>query len=139
MRIGARAPNGENDTHAPCPIPHAPKPTRAAHGTNNSALIPRHSALPPYNSPSVRAALFLLIALAIFGPFTWLTVRQLLRIHPDGRRVTLALAILGNVMWLGLPFLRSLDMPMRVFRATFGPPWFGWLLLSLLYSGFLFL
>jgi predicted MPP superfamily phosphohydrolase len=83
--------------------------------------------------------MILLFLLAAFVPFNWLTIRQLLRIHPRGRRVTVALALAGTVMWLGIPFLRQLDAPMRIFRATFGPLWVGWTLFSLLYSLFLFM
>ena len=84
-------------------------------------------------------ALVLFLLVAIFGSFNWLAVRQLLRIHPRGRRVTIALAIVCNLLWLGFPFLRRFDAPMRLFRATFGPPWLGWTLFSLLYAALLFL
>ncbi len=84
-------------------------------------------------------AIVLLLLVAVFGTFNALAVRQLLRIHPRGRRLTIVLAIAGNVLWLGFPFLRRFDAPMRVFRATFGPPWLGWTLFSLQYAAFLFL
>lgn len=87
----------------------------------------------------MRVAIILLIALAIFGPFNWLAVRQLLRIHPGARRLTIALAVAGNLMWLGLPFLRASNDGMRLFRATLGPPWLGWTLFTLLYAVFLLL
>jgi predicted MPP superfamily phosphohydrolase len=86
-----------------------------------------------------RALLFLGIALLLFLPFTILTVRQLVRIHPRRRRVIYTLAILGNLLWPFLLFLNRSAGWMRGVRATLGPLWFGWTSFALLYSILLFL
>jgi predicted MPP superfamily phosphohydrolase len=86
----------------------------------------------------VRLLIFLGIALVLFLPFNWLTVRQLLRIHPRRRRWILGAVVAGNLMWPFLPLLRSFTEFSRVSRAVLGPIWFGWTSFSILYSIFLF-
>jgi len=87
----------------------------------------------------LRALIFLGIALLIFLPFNWITVRQLLRIHPRRRRWIFGSVIAGNLMWPFFPLMRSFTDFSRATRAVLGPVWFGWTSFALLYSGFLFL
>jgi predicted MPP superfamily phosphohydrolase len=82
----------------------------------------------------VRALIFLAIALAIFLPFNWITIRQLLRFHPQRRRWVIGAAIAGNLMW---PFFLALRSPTgfgRVSRAVLGPPWFAWTSFAIVYT-----
>ena len=87
----------------------------------------------------IRVLIFLGIVLVLFLPFNWLTVRQLLRIHPRRKRWIVGAAIAGNLMWPFFPLLRSLTDLSRVARAILAPLWFGWTCFALLYSVFLFL
>lgn len=87
----------------------------------------------------VRLLIFLAIALLLFLPFSIVTYRQLVRIHPRRRRIVLALVILGNLLWPFFPTLNVSAGWMRVIRATLGPMWFGWTSFALLYSILLFL
>jgi predicted MPP superfamily phosphohydrolase len=87
----------------------------------------------------LRLLIFLGVALLLFLPFNWLTVRQLLRIHPRRKRWIASAAVAGNLMWPFFPLLRSFTDFGRVTRATLGPVWFGWTCFALLYSLFLFL
>lgn len=87
----------------------------------------------------LRLLIFLGVALLIFLPFNWLTVRQLLRIHPRRQRWIAGAAIAGNLMWPFFPLLRSFTDFGRATRAILGPVWFGWTAFALLYSLFLFL
>lgn len=82
--------------------------------------------------------IFLIIALAVLLPFSWLTYRQLARIHPRRARLALAAVILGNLMWPLLPFLRVSTPAMRLARATLGAFWFAWTCFAIAYAGFLF-
>jgi predicted MPP superfamily phosphohydrolase len=79
-------------------------------------------------------ALALLATLAIFAPFTWVTVRHLLRFHPRRRRIILAAALLGNLMWPFFPLLRTFTPATRAIRSILGPPWFAWACLAILYT-----
>jgi predicted MPP superfamily phosphohydrolase len=87
----------------------------------------------------VRVLLFLAIAVAIFLPFNWLAVRQLVRVHPRRKRWVIALAVAGNLMWLFFPLLRAMTPFSRAARSILGPIWFGWTCFAVLYSVFLFL
>jgi uncharacterized protein len=87
----------------------------------------------------LRALLFLGVALLIFLPFNWITVRQLLRIHPRRRRWILGAALAGNLLWPLLPLMRPPTDFSRATGAVLGPIWFGWTSFALLYSLFLFL
>lgn len=87
----------------------------------------------------VRLLIFLGIALLVFLPFNWVTVRHLRRIHPRRRHWILAAVIAGNAMWPFFPLLRSFTDFSRVTRAVLGPIWFGWTSFTLLYSAFLLL
>lgn len=87
----------------------------------------------------MRVALFLLIAVLIFLPFNWLTVRQLLRIHPKRKRWIVGLAVAGNLMWPFFPLLRALTPFSRAMRSVLGPVWFGWTCFAILYTLFLLL
>jgi len=86
----------------------------------------------------VRAALIFAIVIALFAAFNVLTVRQLARIHPRRKRIVLALALIGNLMWLFFPILNSRTDFSRWTRAVFGPPWFAWTCFAIVYSGVLF-
>lgn len=87
----------------------------------------------------LRFLIFLGVALLIFLPFNWLTVRQLRRIHPRRKRWIIGAAVAGNLMWPFLALLRSSTDFARATRAILGPVWFGWTSFALLYSLFLFL
>jgi uncharacterized protein len=82
----------------------------------------------------MRPLLFLLLALAIFAPFHFVTIRQLLRVHPRWRAVTITVAILGNLMWPFFLMLRQSTPFARVSRAVLGPPWFAWASFAILYT-----
>ena len=85
----------------------------------------------------MRTVIFLAIVVALFLPLNWIVVRQLVRIHPRWKRVVVAAAIAGNVMWLFFPILNERTDVSRFARATFGPPWIAWLVFVILYSAFL--
>lgn len=87
----------------------------------------------------LRLLIFLGIALLIFLPFNWITVRQLSRIHPRRKRWIRAAAIAGNLMWPFFPLMRSFTDFSRASRSILGPVWFGWTSFSLLYALFMFL
>src|SRR4051812_21913470 len=82
----------------------------------------------------MRAFLIFILVLALFAAVNWLTARQLFRLHPRRKRLVAALLIVGNVMWLFLPWLRVRSDAMRLLRATLGPPWFAWLCFAVVYS-----
>ena len=52
--------------------------------------------------------IFFIIALAIFAPLNYLTVRQMLRFHPQRKRWIVAAAVIGNLLWPVFPLIRSL-------------------------------
>lgn len=81
--------------------------------------------------------MILVLVLALFALFNILTIRLLLRIHPRRKGWIFAGAALGNAMWLFLPILNAQTDFSRFARATFGPPWFAWLVFAMLYSLFL--
>ena len=87
----------------------------------------------------LRVLIFLSIALLLFLPFNWITVRQLLRIHPRRKRWIAGAATAGNLMWPFFPLLRSSTDFSRVTRAVLGPMWFGWTCFAILYAAFIFL
>jgi predicted MPP superfamily phosphohydrolase len=86
-----------------------------------------------------RILIFIAVVLLIFGPLNWLAWRQLTRIHPRRRTLILAAVILGNLMWLALPLMRTFTPVARFIRATLAPVWFGWTSFTLLYAIFLLL
>jgi uncharacterized protein len=86
-----------------------------------------------------RVLIFLGIALLVFLPFNWITVRQLVRIHPRRRRWIVFAVIAGNLMWPFFPLLRSFTPFARAVRAVLGPMWFGWTCFAILYAAFIFL
>jgi len=87
----------------------------------------------------LRVLIFLAIALLLFLPFNWITVRQLTRIHPRRKRWIVATAVAGNLMWPFFPLLRSFTDFSRLARAVLGPLWFGWTCFAILYAVFIFL
>jgi hypothetical protein len=87
----------------------------------------------------LRVAIILLIVVALFGPPNLAALRLLTRLHPRRRRITIALFILCNLMWLLLPWLGSRTPFSRVARAILGPPWFAWQCFAILYSLFMLL
>ena len=87
----------------------------------------------------LRFLIFVGLLLLLFLPFNWLTVRQLLRIHPRRKRWIVGAVVAGNLMWPFFPLLRSFTDFSRAVRAILGPVWFGWTSFALLYSLFLFL
>lgn len=82
----------------------------------------------------MRGTLIFIAVLAVFGAFNWLTARQLFRLHPRRRPIVVELLVVGNLMWLFVPWLRTRTDAMRFIRATLGPPWFAWLCFVLVYS-----
>src|SRR6476620_449004 len=87
----------------------------------------------------MRFASFLALALLIFGLFNVVAIRTLLRLHPRRKRFVLGAAVLGNLMWLFFPLLRTLTSAGRITRAAFGPPWFSWQSFTILYTAFVIL
>lgn len=82
---------------------------------------------------------FLLVAVLVFAVCNVVAIRTLWRVHPRRRRIVVALAILGNAMWLFMPMLRVRSDLARALRATLGPPWFAWAAFVLVYSTFVLL
>ena len=82
--------------------------------------------------------IWLLTAVAVFALLNFVTIRALLGFHPRWRRLTLAAAILGNLLWPMLPFILSArtNPLFRILRATLGPVWFSWLIFIVVYSAF---
>jgi predicted MPP superfamily phosphohydrolase len=78
----------------------------------------------------------LAIAVAIFLIANVAAFRLLLRIHPQRRRIVIALIVIGNVMWIFFPILNARTDFSRFVRAAFGPPWFAWTCFAILYSAF---
>lgn len=87
----------------------------------------------------IRVLIFLAIALLLFLPFNWITVRQLARIHPRRKRWIVAAAVAGNLMWPFFTQLRAFTDFSRLTRAVLGPLWFGWTCFAILYAVFIFL
>ena len=82
----------------------------------------------------MRVVIIFTLVVVLFGGFNWLTARQLVRLHPRRKRIVIALLVIGNAMWLFLPWLRARGDAMRLIRATLGPPWFAWLCFAIVYS-----
>lgn len=80
--------------------------------------------------------MFVALALASFAAFNAVAIAALFRIHPRRRAAIIALAVAGNVMWLFFPILNARTDFSRLARAVFGPPWFAWSCLTILYTGF---
>ena len=72
--------------------------------------------------------------LALFLAFNIITVLALVRLHPRRRAMVIALAVVGNVMWVFFPLLNARTDFSRLVRAIFGPPWFAWLCFVIVYS-----
>ncbi|HWS72281.1 MAG TPA: hypothetical protein VN605_09205 [Thermoanaerobaculia bacterium] len=77
------------------------------------------------------------LVLVLFALFNLLTIRQLLRIHPNRKPWIINGALLGNAMWLFLPILNAQTDFSRFARATLGPPWFAWIVFAMFYSLFM--
>jgi predicted MPP superfamily phosphohydrolase len=76
--------------------------------------------------------------LLFFALCNVVTVRVLLKLHPKRRRLVIALAVLGNLMWVFLPMLAMRTSALfRVLRSVFGPPWFAWLSFAFVYACFI--
>jgi predicted MPP superfamily phosphohydrolase len=84
----------------------------------------------------VRVAVIITIVLLFFGALNVVTIRTLLRIHPRRRGAIIAAAVIGNLLWPFVPFLRHSTPLLRFLRAVAAPPWFGWAVFTLLYSVF---
>lgn len=82
----------------------------------------------------MRPIAFFVIAIAVLALCNVITIGTLLRLHPRRGRLITVVAILGNVMWLFFPLLRTLTPAGRVTRAVFGPPWFAWTSFAILYA-----
>jgi predicted MPP superfamily phosphohydrolase len=108
----------------------SPLRTRLARSARNRA---RFRAL-----PSARALLAIAIALAVFFLLNFVAVRTLLAAHPGRRGAIWTVTVIGNLMWLLLPFLFSARTTpvVRVTRAVLGPAWGSWLVFIILYSTF---
>lgn len=78
------------------------------------------------------------MTLAVFFLLNFIAVRTLLAAHPARRGAIWAVTVLGNLMWLLLPFIFSARTTplVRTIRAVLGPPWFSWLIFIILYSTF---
>lgn len=87
----------------------------------------------------MRGLVIFVLVLLLFGAFNWLTARQLFRLHPRRKRIVAALLVIGNLMWLFLPWLRVRNDAVRLIRSTLGPPWFAWLCFAIVYSAVIFI
>ena len=81
-----------------------------------------------------RVALIFAAVLALFLAFNIITVWMLLRLHPWRKWIVIAVATIGNVMWIFFPILNARTDFSRLARAIFGPPWFAWLCFVMVYS-----
>ncbi|RPH99369.1 MAG: hypothetical protein EHM71_18250, partial [Zetaproteobacteria bacterium] len=79
-------------------------------------------------------AIFALVALFFLG-ISWASWKSYCLFHRGGRRIFAAIAIASNLFWLILPLIASerLSAGFRVARSILGPPWFYWVLFSLLH------
>lgn len=79
-------------------------------------------------------AIFALVALLFLG-ISWASWKSYCLFHRGGRRVFATIAIASNLFWLILPFIASerLSAAFRVARSILGPPWFYWVLFSLVH------
>jgi predicted MPP superfamily phosphohydrolase len=82
----------------------------------------------------VKLAIFLAIVVCVFAPLNLVTIRSLLRFHPRRRRLIVAVAAIANLLWPILPLLQRRTAFFRLVRSTLGPPWFAWLLFTIVYS-----
>lgn len=79
--------------------------------------------------------LFYLVALTIAATLTLLTLRQIRALHPRFARAAYVVAFAGSVLWPIFPLvLNQSTVFSRISRALLAPPWFYWLVVSLLYS-----
>ena len=79
-------------------------------------------------------AIFALVALVFLG-ISWASWKSYCLFHRGGRRVFATIAIVSNLFWLILPFIASerLSAAFRVARSVLGPPWFYWVVFSLVH------
>ncbi|HVT05263.1 MAG TPA: metallophosphoesterase [Thermoanaerobaculia bacterium] len=79
------------------------------------------------------------VAILIFLPLNILVVTVLRRAHPRWRTLTTAITVAGNLLWpfLGLVLHTPSTALSRFLRATLGPPWFGWILVLVLYASWI--
>ena len=82
----------------------------------------------------MRTVLIFSLVILIFAAFNFVAGRALLAIHPRRRALIFAALILGNLMWLAMPWLRQSTDFARIARATAGPVWFAWQSLAILYT-----
>jgi predicted MPP superfamily phosphohydrolase len=81
-------------------------------------------------------AIIIAIAVAIFLIANVAAFRVLVCVHPRRGRIVIALAVVGNVMWVFFLILNARTDVSRFVRALFGPPWFAWSCFALLYATF---
>jgi predicted MPP superfamily phosphohydrolase len=87
----------------------------------------------------VNLAAVLASVIIVFLLCNVVSVRQLLRVHPDRKAWILGAAVLGNLMWPFFPLLNAHTGFSRFVRATLGPPWFAWTVFTILYTVFMLL
>jgi predicted MPP superfamily phosphohydrolase len=87
----------------------------------------------------VSTAAIFAIAIAILAIANVVAYRVLTRLHPRRRPIVIALVVIGNLTWLLIPVLNARTPPVRVLRATLGPPWFAWQCFAIVYSIFMLL
>ena len=87
----------------------------------------------------MRTVLIFVLVIFVFAAFNFVAVRGLFAIHPRRRAPVIAAVILGNLMWLAMPWLRQSNDFARFARATFGPAWFAWQSLTILYTALIVL
>ncbi|HKO56417.1 MAG TPA: metallophosphoesterase, partial [Thermoanaerobaculia bacterium] len=81
----------------------------------------------------------LLAFLLILLGFSFLTWRQLVRIHPRRRRLITVTVIVCSLWWPFLPLFNARTDFSRFIRSLLGPPWTAWITFALFYSILLFL
>lgn len=79
-------------------------------------------------------AILSLVILAFLG-ISWASWKSYCLFHRGGRRIFATIAIGSNLFWLVLPFIVSARVSpwFRIARSILGPPWFYWVVFSLLH------
>jgi len=80
-------------------------------------------------------AIFALVALFFLG-ISWASWKSYCLFHRGGRRIFATIAIASSLFWLVLPLIASeerLSAGFRVARSILGPPWFYWVVFSLVH------
>jgi predicted MPP superfamily phosphohydrolase len=113
-----------------------PSNAEAADSVIEGKCIMHSRALPgtPARQSMVQILLAIAVAILVFNLVTW---RELALIHPRHPWLRRCAFIACNAMWPFFPILNARTDFSRVIRATLGPPWFSWVVFTLIYSIFI--